>query len=184
MKESDGLSRPDAEIVGSVQNGDHSVFAELVKRYERSVRSVALGVLNNDHDAEDALQEAFVAAYRAIGSLRNRSSFGAWMLKIARREALAVAKRRATTILHQPESRFQARHNGNLDDEMRLLLAALARLPPHERVSVHLRYFEGHAVKEIAALTGRPVGTVTKQISRAVKRLRTMLERDSETTRH
>ena len=130
MQESDGRSRPDAEIVQSVQNGDHSVFAELVKRYERSVRSVALGILNNHHDAEDALQESFVAAYRAIGSLRNRSSFGAWLLKITRREALAVAKRRAIKMFPQQEFRFQVGQNGSLDDDVRVLLAALDRLPP------------------------------------------------------
>ena len=59
-----------------------------------------------------------------------------------------------------------------LDDEATLLLDRIRRLPAHERLVITLRYFEGHDVQHIAQITGRPVGTVTKQLSRALERLR------------
>jgi RNA polymerase sigma-70 factor (ECF subfamily) len=62
-----------------------------------------------------------------------------------------------------------------LDDERQRLLDAVRRLPAHERVAVSLRYFEGRGVNEIAQITGRPVGTVTKQLTRAIDRLRSDL---------
>ena len=60
----------------------------------------------------------------------------------------------------------------SLSIDSELLLAALARLPEHERLVVALRYLEGHSVAEIGQVLGRPVGTVTKQLSRAIQRLR------------
>ena len=61
------------------------------------------------------------------------------------------------------------------DDERQRLLDAVRRLPAHERLAVSLRYFEGRGVHEIAQITGRPVGTVTKQLTRAIERLRSDL---------
>jgi RNA polymerase sigma-70 factor (ECF subfamily) len=68
------------------------------------------------------------------------------------------------------------RNNRPLSDESGLLLRLVCRLPQHERVVVALRHFDGHSVHEIADMTRRPVGTVTKQLSRAHQRLRHWLE--------
>ena len=62
-----------------------------------------------------------------------------------------------------------------LNDERERLLQCVSSLPAHERVAVSLRYFEGRGVNEIARITGRAVGTITKQLSRAIERLREQL---------
>ena len=62
-----------------------------------------------------------------------------------------------------------------VDDEVQEVLSGISRLPPHEQAVLGLRYFDGFSVKEIAAMTDRSVGTVTKQISRALTRLRRVL---------
>jgi RNA polymerase sigma factor (sigma-70 family) len=67
--------------------------------------------------------------------------------------------------------------DGQLDEDKQRLLAAVVKLPESERQVVMLRYFGGHSVKDVADIVGRGVGTVTKQLSRAHKRLRKILER-------
>ena len=59
------------------------------------------------------------------------------------------------------------------------LLTLVGRLPDHERVLVGLRFFDGHSLAEVATITGRPLGTVTKQLSRAIARLRAWSEKEN-----
>ncbi len=67
-----------------------------------------------------------------------------------------------------------------VDDERERLLRCVRSLPAHERVAVSLRYFEGCGVHDIARITGNPVGTITKQLSRAIQRLRDQLNTESK----
>lgn len=168
--------RSDAELVGAVLAGDREAFADLVRRYERAARAVAVDVVGDHHAAQDAAQEAFIAAYEKLGSLRDGAVFGSWMLKIVRNHALNWVRRRsrqpALELLRDPPACGQ---DGRLEQASQRLLAAVTRLPEHERVVVMLRYFDGHGVRAIAEMTGRPVGTVTTQLSRARDRLRGQL---------
>jgi len=168
----------DAELVNAVLNGNKQAFGVLVKRYERPVRAAALDVLGDYHSATDVSQDAFVTAYENLPGLRKPLAFGPWLMKITRRCALDFVRRR------QKEAPREAavaaaivNPDGRLDEEKQILLAAVVRLPEGEKQVVMLRYFAGHSVKGVAEILGRSVGTVTKQLSRAHKRLRTTLER-------
>jgi RNA polymerase sigma-70 factor (ECF subfamily) len=170
--------RSNAELVGAVLEGDRASFAELVRRYQRMVLAIAWQALGDHHAAEDAAQEAFVAAYRKLAALRDPARFGPWMMRIVRRTALRIRERRRPTTeplesAGDPPSPVDA---DPLDEDLQRLLEAVTRLPDHERVVVMLRYLDGHSVAAIAEMTGRPLGTVTKQLSRAVARLRESLE--------
>jgi RNA polymerase sigma-70 factor (ECF subfamily) len=169
----------DAEIVRAVLRGDREAFAALVARHERAVWATAWRVLRDYHAAADAGQEAFLQAFHRLGDLRRPEQFGVWLLRIARREAIRLARRRArdpNRLLDEagtdpPQDRGDGpatRLSADAED----LLVAVARLPEHERLVVALRYLEGRSVAEIAAGLGRPVGTVTKQLSRAIERLK------------
>ncbi len=97
-------------------------------------------------------------------------------MQIAHRCALDAVARRShelplETGVHEPA----ASHNGQLDEDKQRLLAAVMQLPGGERQVVMLRYFGGHTVREVASMAGRSVGTVTKQLSRAHRRLRNLL---------
>jgi RNA polymerase sigma-70 factor (ECF subfamily) len=170
--------RSDAELVKAVQAGDKAAYGGLFRRYERSVLGIALHILKDRHAAEDAAQEIFVTAYSKLGGLRDGAKFGRWLLVVARRHAVRLAKkRRAALPLERIERAGPAPQSGLVGDDSRRLLEAVNRLPKHERLAVSLRYFDGHSVQEIAEMTGRPVGTVTKQLTRAHRRLRSWLER-------
>jgi len=172
-----GNVQSDAELVRTVLDGQRETYSVLVKRHERAVRATAAGVLKDHHAAQDAAQEAFVAAYRKLGRLRRPAAFGPWVLKIARREAIRMAKKRRAFYPLDPQTeRAETGSDGQLSEASRELLEAVMRLPKHERVAVMLRYFDGHDVNRIAEITARPVGTVTKQLSRARARLRKWIQ--------
>ncbi len=170
----------DSELVQTALDGDRQAYGRLFERHERSVLAVVLAVLGNYHTAQDVTQETFVIAYTRLGSLRKRASFGAWVRKIARREAIAAMRRERQSQNAVPGGLEPGvvSDDGTLDEQTRLLLDALTRLPDHEQVVLTLHYFEGHPVKTISEMTGRPVGTVTMQLSRARSRLRERLKED------
>jgi RNA polymerase sigma-70 factor (ECF subfamily) len=171
----------DAEIVRKVLAGDRSAFAELVTRHEKAAWATAWRALRDVHAASDAVQEAFLKAFGRLADLREPSHFGVWLLRIARREAVHLARRRAAhaaRLVPDGMDDLPLAHEArsSLDSEGELLMAALGELPEHERVVVSLRYLEGRSVTEIASALGRPVGTVTKQLSRALARLKGKLK--------
>jgi RNA polymerase sigma factor (sigma-70 family) len=173
--------QPDAELVNVVLSGDKQAFGVLVKRYERPVRAVALDVLGDYHLATDASQDAFVTAYENLPRLRKPVAFGPWLMKITRRCALDFVRRMQKEAPREPAVAASiVNPNGQLDEEKQLLLTAVMKLPESERQVIMLRYFSGHSVKEVADILGRSVGTVTKQLSRAHKRLRNILERSEK----
>jgi RNA polymerase sigma-70 factor (ECF subfamily) len=171
----------DVELVEAVLNGRREAYAELVRRYERSVRAAATAILRNSHAAEDVAQDAFVTAYQKLGRLRKGNAFGNWILRITQRRALHVLRREAKAHSTQRTARdVLSDRQQRLDDNSEHLLAAIIRLPEHERQAVLLRYFDGHSAEAIAQMIGRPAGTVRVHLSRALARLRTWLEdRDS-----
>ena len=170
--------RTDAELVNSVLDGEKQAFAVLVERYERSVRAIALDVLGDHHLATDVAQDSFVRAYEHLTRLRKPEAFGPWLMRIAHRCALDSARRGPKeTQLETGMVEVMESPNGRLDEEKQRLLAAVVRLPKAEKQVVMLRYFGENSAGEVAKIAGRSVGTVTKQLSRAHKRLREMLER-------
>ncbi len=177
--------RTDAELVNAVLNGEKQAFAVLVKRYQRAVGAVALDVLGDFHSATDVTQDAFVKAYEQLLMLRKPDAFGPWLMKIAQRCALDSARRKPkeaqletkiVAAVENPNSQPLDFARDRLDEEKKMLLAAVIKLPKSEKQVVMLRYFGSHSVKDVAEIVGRSIGTVTKQLSRAHKRLRRMLE--------
>lgn len=173
--------RTDAELVNAVLNGEREAFAVLVKRYERPVRAVALDVLRDYHSAADTSQDAFVNAYEELARLRKLEAFGPWLMKITRRCALDSVRRKPKEIRLEAKTTtvIQSR-DGQLDEDKRMLLAAVVKLPGAEKQVVMLRYFGDNSVNDVAEMVGRSVGTVTKQLSRARIRLRRILERSEK----
>jgi RNA polymerase sigma-70 factor (ECF subfamily) len=169
----------DAQLLGEIQGGSLAAFAVLVRRYERLVRATAIGTLSDRHLAEDVIQETFLAAFESLASLRDRSKFGPWLLAIARNQAARHVRTSARRMLSMVDvEAVEPSTNGKLSDQSERLLELVERLPPHERIIIGLRHFEGHSVQEVATITGRPLGTVTKQLSRAHKRLQQWLEQE------
>jgi RNA polymerase sigma-70 factor (ECF subfamily) len=173
---------PDAQLVARVRLGDVEAFGQLAERYERSLLAIALAKVRNFHEAEDVVQATLLLAFRRLGTLREEGKFGPWLMQIARSQVVeAVRARRipARIPLNGPD-----RHEGDdaytqITIENEHLLSLVARLPQHERMLIGLRYFDGHSMAEIATISARPLGTVTKQLSRAIAHLRSWYDEES-----
>jgi RNA polymerase sigma-70 factor, ECF subfamily len=164
-----------AELVKAAQAGGNSAFAELVRRYERAAIITAHSVLGDFHAAQDAAQEAFIIAYQRLSRLRDAASFGPWLLKIAQRRAARLKSSRKTNPISIDCVDLAATQNPDWMQPYTEVVRQLARLPEHERIVSVMRYVDGRSVQEIADMTGRHVGTITKQLSRAIERLRNWL---------
>jgi RNA polymerase sigma-70 factor (ECF subfamily) len=173
-----------SELIRAVlARNDHQAFESLLLRYERLVWTTAWQILRDYHATQDVTQETFLIAHKRLHELREPDAVGVWLCRIARREAIRANQ---SYNAMQPIDRLEPPAAGpanEVSDEQQATIDAIARLPEHERVVVVLRYLNGHAVTEVAELTGRPLGTVTKQLSRAVKRLRQTLVRQGPSRR-
>ena len=164
-----------ADLVRSAQAGETSAFAELVRLYERAAIVTAVAVLADFHAAQDAAQDGFVIAYRKLGELRDADAFGPWLLQIVRRRAAELRDKRRHEPSEQAETLVAPTSEAGWIAQYDDVVQHVARLPEHERCVVVMRYVDGHSVAEIARLSGKPLGTVTKQLSRAIERLKSWL---------
>jgi RNA polymerase sigma-70 factor (ECF subfamily) len=170
------MMRPTAELVRASQSDDRVAFAELVRRYQRAVLSTAWSVLHDYHSAQDVAQDSFFEAYRNLGSLRDARTFGPWLLTLTKRAAVKRSQkiRVAVAIESVPESSLCTAVPA-WNEPFADLVKGIGRLPVHEQEVVVFHYIDGYSAAEVAELTGRPIGTVTKQLSRAIHRLREWL---------
>ena len=170
--------RTNSELIRAVvAQNDHRAFAAIVVRYEKLVWATAWQILGDYHATQDVTQECFVAAHRHLGELRDAESLGSWLCQIARREAIRFSKRSATAVDINSVDLACRSPEKTVSDEQRELIDAIGELPEHEREVVVLRFLNQQSVTEVATAMERPAGTVTKQLSRAVKRLRVIMER-------
>ncbi len=173
------------------RDGDLAAFNELVVEYQSLVGNLCLRMLGQPQAAEDAAQEAFVSAWRSIGSFRG-DSFRAWLLRIAAnlcRDALRRRVRRPSSSLDtaleagmpEPPDDEPLPEESALSSELRgNLEAALAELPQEQRTAIVLCDVEGLDYAEIAVAMKTSLGTVKSRIARARMRMREIMLRQPE----
>lgn len=172
----------DRALVEAVIGGDRHAFDLLVERETAPVFRVCYRILGRLHDAEDATQESFVTAYRALATYRGDGPLGAWLARIATRQALRMAVRRREGA-PMPDSVDGAAAPAASDplaealeaERHRQVRSAVAALPEPYREVVALRFFAELSLDEIARTTGRPLGTVKSHLHRGLARLRERL---------
>lgn len=174
------MNESDAELAGKAKSGDMSAFEQLILRYERSVRSVAWAYLRESNACDDATQETFIAAFRSLASLRETDKFAPWLMQIARRTSQRQRSRTNISLEQVTQIDEMADVRPGISFRQRQLLEYIEKLPEGERLVIAMRYFDGHSSQEIADVTKRPLGTVTKQLSRAYERLRKWLIQSEE----
>lgn len=158
------------------ESGDPRAFDELVRRTESRVRSVALTILRDPAEAEDAAQDAFLRAFRSADSYRGEGPVGAWLCRIGVRcahDALRRAGRRRRLVEAATPSAGPEDAAGSSPgmDRRAELESALRRLPSAEREALVLKEVAGMTYAEIARSCRVPLGTAQSRIHRARQRL-------------
>jgi RNA polymerase sigma factor (sigma-70 family) len=184
-------SAGDGELVARARRGDLGAFDELVRRHEAAAIRIA-SVVGGSQGAEDAVQEGFVRAFRALDRFDTSREFRPWLLRIV---ANAAKNRVRSDRRHE---RLRDRHialrpdpagtgDGDASDtvvaaERRdVVAAAVGRLPVGDRIVIGYRWFEGMSERDMAIALGVRPGTVKSRLSRAMARLRAELERSEVT---
>lgn len=168
----------DAELVRLAQGGDERAFQALVVKYQRRIARHVARYVRRANDVEEVVQDAFIRAYRGLGAYRGDSSFYSWLYRIATNAALSFLKKSKPLEVQSDERDDGPFEPGVSDDQNpeRVLFAkqigdaverAMARLQPELAEALVLFEVEGKSYKEIAQMTGCPIGTVRTRIFRA-----------------
>ena len=182
------MQTDEASLIERSQRGDLDAFNALVVAYQGRVYSVCLRMLGSPQPAEDATQETFIAAYRAVSRFR-RGSLRAWLFKIAANVCYDEIRRRRSRPqvplgapageerpAVEPASPDEPPEERAMRQELaRCLEEGLASLPADQRLAVVLRDVQGLAYEEVAEATGASLGTVKSRISRGRAALRDFL---------
>jgi RNA polymerase sigma-70 factor (ECF subfamily) len=167
-------------LVLRCQAGDAAAFAELVERYQPRLRYYLRKMLRDPQDADDALQEVWFDAFRALPRLADAGALRAWLYRIARDRAVRQLRRRrpprqGLEELDPIDERTEAEDFA--EDDAQRIHAALDELAEEHREVLVLRYVETMTYEEIARVVGRQVGTIRSRLHYAKHALRNALER-------
>jgi RNA polymerase sigma-70 factor (ECF subfamily) len=174
------------------RNGDREAFGQLVRRHQRRVYAAALHILGNHSDADDATQETFVKAFRALATFDGRSDFFTWLYRITVNTALntlrggkrgaALSEKSGAEAAHiggRPESLGQQgsdpAQKAQQSAEVQRVFEAIAELSPSLRVTLVLATVEDLPHKQIAEILEIPEGTVAWRVNEARRLLRQRL---------
>jgi RNA polymerase sigma-70 factor (ECF subfamily) len=181
----EGRPADDAELFVRAQRGSLDAYEEIVQRYQQIAFRTAYLITRSAADAEDATQEAFVKAYRALSRFRAGAEPRPWILRIVANEArnrVRAAGRREHLALrlaegYRPGDAAPSPEAAAIASEQRQgLLDLLNRLDDDDRLVIASRYLLELSSEETAAALGIPEGTVKSRLSRALARLRALVE--------
>ena len=181
----------DAALVFRCLEGDADSFGVLVERYQNAVYATAYYYVGRHGAAEDVAQEAFWAAYRSLGQLKDQERFAEWMKGVTTRSAANWLRRNGPRLKHEtplPHRRtisIEDARRGGGDFEWRADLhervhRAIDALPERYRLPVVLRYLQEMSYKEISRFTGESPDEIRGILFRAVKQLRDILAAKGE----
>ena len=176
-----------AEQVAAVLRGEHAQFQPLIEAHQQPIFGYLYRLLNRDRDAaQDLTQTVFLKAFQGLASFDTRRPLRPWLYRIAHNEAANYLRGRSRAgevpieeqtlhTLHDPNG-LSPEEEMTGDSERRMVLDALATLPPDYRDVLVLHFFEDKSYAEIAEIRGSNTNSVGTLIRRGKERLRTMLE--------
>jgi RNA polymerase sigma-70 factor (ECF subfamily) len=173
-------SRTDAQAIADVLAGDTESFGVLVQRYQDPYFRYAARMLGDADDADDALQSAFVRAFRQLASCRDRNRFGAWLFQIVINECRTLAFRRdrreRRMVRDERELDVPMVVSSNESAELPQIEKALATLDTDHREAFLLKHVQELSYDEMAELTGASVSALKMRVKRACDRMAQMLD--------
>ncbi len=160
----------EAGLLQRAKGGDREAFTSLVRQHDPMLRALAYRMLADRHAMDDALQDAYLRAFRSIGKFRGGSVISTWLYRIVYTSCIDHLRRRRPL-----EELTDAPSLDNEVDQSIDLARALEKLKPEHRAVVMLIDAQGFTYEEVARITGVPAGTVKSRLSRAHRILRESL---------
>ena len=191
---SDTDTDSDVDLAARAANGDEQAFEAIMRRHNRLLFRTARSILKNDAETEDALQEAYLRAWRALAGFRADAKLSTWLVRIVINESLGRLRRRGAQVIpldaaldvagHEPEALMEDDPDQRPDrvamraEVRRLMEARIDTLPDAFRTVFMLRAVEELSVEEVAVALEIPEATVRTRFFRARGLLREGLSRD------
>ena len=176
----------DTQKIEAARLGDKESFAQVYESIAPDLYKVALYTLGNSHDAEDAVSEAFIEAYKGITGLRSVASFKPWMMKIlsirCKRKIAEYVKGKNVFDIDDliPTLSDDTDMSSEVPEQI-TVMNAMSKLSPQERLIVTLYVLQGYTTKDIASMLGSPQGTISSKLHRTLAKLRKILDTDGTT---
>jgi RNA polymerase sigma factor (sigma-70 family) len=177
----------DAELLRRIRAGDRTAVADLYERFRRPAFALARRILADESLAEDVLQEAFLSVWRDPAAYdRARGSFSSWLLAVVHHKAVDAVRReesqrRRQTLAEEELALDEPVATRDVEEEAWTRLVAeqvrtaLGSLSQPQREALTLAYYGGYTQREVAALTGAPLGTVKTRMLVGMRRLKAAL---------
>jgi RNA polymerase sigma-70 factor (ECF subfamily) len=178
------VPRTEEELLAAIVRGDERALADLYDRFGRVAYGLALRVVRDPALAQDAVQDAFLSAWRTAASFdARRGSTQTWLLTLVHRRAVDVVRREArrhTEPLDDPPiaARESTEEVASVREQRRAVQSALAQLPADQREALELSYYGGLTQSELAERLGIPLGTVKSRVFAALATMRDLLAAD------
>lgn len=163
------------QLLDRVRSGDKLAYRDLVDHYKSYAFTIALKILNQRGEAEEAAQDAFVKAYQYLHTFKGDSKFSTWLYRIVFNTAVSY-KRKQKVVFAEIESRTlsgtpEGEHTLEQEDKHRYVAKALKQLNEADQLAVQLFYLQEFSLEEVAGIMQQPVNTVKVRIHRARQRL-------------
>lgn len=177
-----GVAEPDQQLLARARQGDPAALGQLIEEQQTYIYSIALGLARNADDAADVMQEACIRLARGLESYRAEARFTTWLYRLVVNSGLDLLRRRGRAVSLEEEQASGLEPTARDDfgdpeqsavraDMAARVRAALAKLPPGQRLALTLQYFEDVRYEDIATIMGLPLNTVKSHIRRGKERL-------------
>jgi RNA polymerase sigma-70 factor (ECF subfamily) len=182
------VNDPSRDLIEAAQRGDGGAIVALVDQTQRFVYSVAMSIVRDPAEADDATQETFIKLLRTVGSYRFETQFTTWLYRVTANvcfDSLRRSKRRPTVPIESPDGvdieiptiatwgdPVRESEQRETEDDVH---AAIGTLPVAQRLALTMHYFDDLAYDEIASILDLPLNTVKSHVRRGKERLATRL---------
>lgn len=183
------MTNTDLDIINAVLDGDTQQFALLVDRYKAMIFTLAIRMLQNREEAEEAAQDTFIKAYSSLGKFKGQSKFSTWIYRVAYNSCLDRIKKQKRKYNTVSINEFNYNSIKSLDDTLqdleteernRTIKACLNQLPHKDAYMLTLFYYEEQSLEEIAKAMALTVNNVKVKLFRSRKRLASILKEKLE----
>ncbi|GAB4245022.1 MAG: RNA polymerase sigma factor [Saprospiraceae bacterium] len=177
-------------IIEKARKGDANAFRQLVEMYQDYVFTIAMRILNNREEAEEAAQDAFLKAWKGLVSFEGKSKFATWLYRITWRAAIDRYRSRpgrtasiddSETHMQVPDFEPTPSQAMEAADTRQMLEVAIAQMKPEDAALISLYYQAERSVKEIAEITGLTESNIKVKLFRLRSTLKGILERQLKT---
>lgn len=166
---------PDHLIINRILGGEQSMYAELVNKYKSYAYTIAMKILQNRPEAEEAAQDSFIKAYHHLASFNKEAKFSTWLYRIVFNTAISYNRknRQQFQSIDHTVIEYNQEAEGMLEktDKRKFLSMAMSKLNDADRTALSLFYLDEFSLEEIADITSMQANTIKVRIHRARQRL-------------